>query len=741
MTLTSRKSAIDFERRPFLCRRGAAAGFVLLTPLLLAACATSTTEVHSKPQPPSHTPTPVPPRVPAALSQKAARDGVLIPGTGVFVHAPPGVRRARVPPASGFQLDFVNTDIKTVATAVLTQGLGLPVVIDPGVSGVMSLQSDQPLNASQAMASLELALRPMGFVLVKVSGVFHLMPAQNAVRQTEGLNLSDDLRPGFGVYVVPLKFVSAQEMATLVKPFAPEGAVVHVDSARNLLVLSGTDQEIAALTSMVRMFDVNWLAGMSFALYPVQYTSTNTLASELSKVFSGPNSPIAGMVRFVPLKSINSLLVVTPQPKYLPLVDSWIKRLDTGSLTPGRHLYVYEVQNGRASDLATSLEEIFGLPMTPASTPQGSSDVQGFAGTQSTSSPVNYGQSSNSLGFGSSTSVQGLSPASAGGSPGALSNAPFGTFNGGGASISAAGSAPASASTTGLRIVPDLDNNSILIYATAGDFRMISAALKRLDVLPIEVVIDASIVEVTLNDQLQYGLNFSYQSSHGPITFSDAASGAIAQQFPGLSFLYTGGTKITSVLNALESITNVRVLSSPKLVVLNNHDAQLEVGDEVPIVTQTSVSTVDSSAPIVNSVQMLNTGVILEVVPRANESGQVLLDLSQEVSDVVPTTTSSIDSPTVEQRQISTTVAVHDGDTIVLGGLIQDSKSLTRSGIPYLRSLPVIGDLFGTTNHTDTRTELIVLLTPHVVRSPRQMDAAMEDMRQQFGELRNRIPK
>jgi general secretion pathway protein D len=133
--------------------------------------------------------------------------------------------------------------------------------------------------------------------------------------------------------------------------------------------------------------------------------------------------------------------------------------------------------------------------------------------------------------------------------------------------------------------------------------------------------------------------------------------------------------------------------------------------------------------------------VILQVAPRANESGQILLDLSQEVSDVVPTTTSTIDSPTVEQREISTTVAVHDGDTIVLGGLIQDSKSVTRSGIPYLRRLPVIGNLFGSTNNTDTRTELIVLLTPHVVRSPRQMNAVMEDLREQFGELRSLMPK
>ncbi len=644
---------------------------------------------------------------------------------------------------SGFQLNFVNTDIKTVVTAVITQALGQPVVIDPRVSGTISLQADQPLSASQVMASLQLALRPMGFVLFKVAGVFHVMPAKDAVRQIGDISMSDNLRPGFGVYVVPLKFVSAREMAALVRPFAPEGGIVRVDSARNLLILSGTDQEIAALTSIIRMFDVNWLAGMSFALHPVQYTSASTLANELSKVFSGPDSPIAGMIQFVPLKSINSVLVITPQPKYLPLVDSWIKRFDVGSMSPGRHLYVYEVQNGRASDLANSLEEIFSLPLTSPNISQGSGNAQGASDGPNASGAMNFIGSGNPTGLGTSTSTQGLSQISPGGPPSAFGDTPFGVSNG---NDRETGNLPMSnsagaGSSTGLKIVPDSDNNSILIYSTDSEFRMIRGALRELDVLPLEVVIDASIAEVTLNDQLQYGLNFSYQSSHGPITLSNASSGSISQQFPGLSFLYTGGTKIAAVLNALESITNVRVLSSPKLVVLNNHNAELEVGDEVPIVTQTSVSTVAANAPIVDSVQMLNTGVILQVVPRANESGQVLLDLSQEVSDVVPTTTSNIDSPTVEQRQISTTVAVHDGNTIVLGGLIQDSKSVTRSGIPYLSRLPVIGNLFGSTNNTDTRTELIVLLTPHVVRSARQMDTVMEDLREQFGELRGLMPK
>jgi general secretion pathway protein D len=191
-------------------------------------------------------------------------------------------------------------------------------------------------------------------------------------------------------------------------------------------------------------------------------------------------------------------------------------------------------------------------------------------------------------------------------------------------------------------------------------------------VLPIQVLIEASIAEVTLTDQLQYGLQWSDQTQHGPLVFSEASSGAISQQFPGLSFLYSGGVGIQAVLNSLQTLTDVRVISAPKLVVLNNHDADLEVGDQVPITVQSSVSTNDPSAPIVNSVQMQDTGVILHVTPRDNKSGQIILDVSQEVSNVVPTTTSTINSPTIQQRKISTTVAIHDGDTVALGGLISD---------------------------------------------------------------------
>jgi general secretion pathway protein D len=190
------------------------------------------------------------------------------------------------------------------------------------------------------------------------------------------------------------------------------------------------------------------------------------------------------------------------------------------------------------------------------------------------------------------------------------------------------------------------------------------------------------------------------------------------------------------VLNAIESVTNVKVISNPKLLVLNNREAQLQIGDQVPVVTQSSVGTSNPDAPIVNSVSFRDTGVILRVTPRVNKNGLVQLDIQQEVSDVVPTTTSGIDSPTIQQRKISSTVAVKDGETIALGGLIRERNSKSRSGVPILVKIPGLGALFRSTNDAKGRTELIVLLTPRVLDGPDDVRPTLEDLREQFRRLR-----
>jgi len=345
----------------------------------------------------------------------------------------------------------------------------------------------------------------------------------------------------------------------------------------------------------------------------------------------------------------------------------------------------------------------------------------------------------------------GLSNIANGSSFNGVGSAAPNTF-GGGYGPSSLGAAPqgypglgSSAKQGDLRIVANNDSNSLLVLATPAEFSVIESALLRLDAPSRQVLIEASLAEVTLTDELRYGVQWNYNGKKGPVTLSDAASGKISQQFPGLSFLFTGSTDISAVLNALESVTKVRVISSPKLVTLNNHTAQLQVGDEVPVTTQSAVSVGIAGAPIVNSVQLRDTGVILEVTPRVNKNGLVQLDISQEVSNSIPTTTSSIDSPTIQQRKLSSTVVVKNGDTVALGGLITESVTKSKSGVPYLARIPLFGALFRDSNNTTTRTELILLITPRVMRDDDEFQTVMDDLRDQFQSLkevfRNPSPK
>lgn len=282
-----------------------------------------------------------------------------------------------------------------------------------------------------------------------------------------------------------------------------------------------------------------------------------------------------------------------------------------------------------------------------------------------------------------------------------------------------------------IRIIADEPNNALFILATPQDFRDIDAALNRLDVEPLQVMIEATIAEVSLNDKLKYGVSWFFEQGNNSITLADVASGIPTAAFPGFSYLYAGANARV-VINALDEVTHVNVISSPQLMVLDNRTATLQVGDEVPIITQSAVSVADPAAPIVNSVQFRDTGVILNVTPRVNSSGGVELDIEQEVSDVVPTTTSTIDSPTIQQRKIKSSVSVHDGQTIALGGLIRDRQSRGKSGVPGLSDIPVLGSLFGTTTNTADRTELLVLITPHVVRGPEEADAITDELRKRM---------
>jgi general secretion pathway protein D len=669
-------------------------------------------------------------QMPESPPSTVSRTNNLYPGTGQLVGASVAKPPATSPEAKdGILLAFTDVDVNQVIASVLGEALALNYSIDSSVKGTMSLRSSRPLSPEELLPALEAALRLLDLAIVEIKGSYHVLPAKDAPRRVTSLTLPTDRKQfGFSIQIVPLEFTSPTEMEKILQPFAPSGGVMKVDEARNMLLLAGTRQEIDTMLDVVKTFDVDWLAGMSYGFFSLNYVDAKTAVTELSDIFADPKSPMAGVVRLVPLTRLNTILVITPQQKYLAAVETWIKRLDVGGTSAGRRIYVYDVQNGRAEDLARSLNRILSLPTSGDEQPQSKSNYSGI------------GNSKLSLGYGTeSTSELGVGYPASAFSPGTTTGSLNGMMPSPGPpsvmqSIFASNGTPKQGD---LRIVANNDSNSLLVLATPAEFSVIEAALVRLDAPSRQVLIEASLAEVTLTDALRYGVQWNYNGKNGPVTLSNSASGQVSRTFPGLSYLFTGSTDISAVLNALESVTTVRVISSPKLVTLNNHEAMLQVGDEVPVTTQSAVSVATPGAPIVNSVQMQDTGVILGVTPRVNKNGLVQLDISQEVSNSVPTTTSGIDSPTIQQRKLSTTVVVKSGDTIALGGLITENRSKSYSGVPYLAKIPLLGALFRDTNNSITRTELILLITPRVMRDDAEFQNVMDDLRNEFQSLKN----
>lgn len=629
-------------------------------------------------------------------------------------------------PGGDINLNFPGVDVQAVAKAVLGDTLNTPYTIDPGLHAAVTVQTPRPIHRAEVLAFFETGLTRAGLVLINRGGAYAIEPSSTARGEASVVGPAE---PGFGNETLLLKFVNAEEMRKLLDPLVPNAISVS-DPTHNILVVSGNSTQRKALRELVAQFDVDWLKGMSFALFVPQRTDARLIAPELEKLLNAPGSQSAGLVRLIAMDRLNGILAITAQPQYLDDTRRFVEILDREGEGAERRVFVYHVQNGRASDLAKVLNAAFGNG--------------GSGGAQTDTDPTSLNDRS---GPSPSTQPASLPNGLIGGLPGRNAINIRGAANAGGQrETSSGGDNAGGGGASGTNITADETNNAIVVFSTPRDYALISDALGKLDVPPLQVMIDASITEVTLNHDLQYGIQWAFQTgrlggalSQGVKTSTtDAVTGATTltnpgplQNFPGLSFLYQGNG-FSATLNALSKVTDVTVLSAPKLMVLNNHTATIQVGQQVPISTGSAVSTIGSGAPIVNSIEYRDTGIILKVTPRVNSGGLVLLDIAQEVSSVVGTTSSSISSPTIQQRKVATSVAVQDGETVALGGLISNQVIKGRSSIPGLGNIPILGHLFGDTTGGLMRTELVVLLTPRVVRTPVDARAVTEELREKI---------
>jgi general secretion pathway protein D len=663
---------------------------------------------------------------------------------------------------NGFDLNFENTPVATVAKVVLGDILGVGYTIDPRVQGTVSLVSVRPVAKSDIVFVLENALRLSGVVLLHDTAGYRLTPLGDAVGAGRIDTAGASPEPGFGVSVVPLQYVSAQTLLKLMDSFATKAGSVRADVTRNLLLIQGTGAERRTAVDTALSFDVDWMRGQSVGIFPISSGPPAPLIAELEKIVdSGENGLGQNVIKFQPVARLNAIMVVTKRPEMLRTAATWIKRLDHAD-TARTSVHVYQVKYGDARQIARVLTDMFigGSSSNLLDSPD--SQLAPGSGTSTTSSGFALNNNSNNNGGAPSTmngfGAQGGSGPGLGGASGL--GARGAKANGGGADALDAGHGAGSGNGQPLlqdvRITPDVVNNTLLIYADQANYRIIETTLLQVDRPQLQVAIDATIAEVTLNNDLSYGVQ-TYLTSHNlglkpnsgsilntqstvpPATTVDPTTGVasiagsvsnafINRAFPGFNFLIGSETQPSAILDALHSVTSVKVLSNPSLVVINNQVATLQVGDAVPVSTG-SANVLTTSNTIVNTIDYRNTGIILQVSPRINVNGDVRLDIEQEISSVVPTTPANSLTPTVSERKVKSSVSVATGQTVLLAGLVSEQQNGTRSGIPVLDQIPGLGDAFGHQDNSTARTELIIFIRPQIIRNGSEAHIVAEELR------------
>jgi general secretion pathway protein D len=602
-------------------------------------------------------------------------------------------------------LNFEQAPLEDVVHSILGDTLELDYFIEHPVQGEITLRTRSPVPREELLPILESLLHSKGVMLVQGPNERFFVSASDRVRSmVPKYDNPVSGNEGYTNMIVPLQYISAPEMAEILRPVAPESAFVRIDSKRNLLILAGTQLQIRGWMDIIYTFDVDQLAGMSVGIFPIDSGAVAEVGEEINAILSaagGEDAGILSMVRVMPVERLSSVLVVSPRKHYIEKVREWIKKLDSVQDAAAEPtLHVYKVQNGDANQIATLLSSIFG----------------GGAGGGRSASGVAPGLSQTTSGAG--VSAGGDAGGGMGGMGGGMP-ARSGASGGGSASF---------ALGENIRVVSDDTNNSLIVFATPIEYEKIERVLKKLDVVAAQVLIEASIIEVTLADELQYGLEWAFKNNVDGFAGRGIMDlgGGLSAQSPGFAYsLSDSAGAVRAVVNALANKSLVNVISTPSVMVLDNHTAAIHVGDQQPIQSR---STVTDGGVVQNSIEYKDTGVKLDVTPSVNAGGLVTLDIAQSVTDVGPVDTATQQRSFLE-RNVSSRVAIRSGESVVLGGLIRDNKSKGRNGIPLLMDIPVVGNLFSTSTTSGARTELLIFITPRVLENEQDLRDISREMR------------
>ncbi|MBS0321716.1 MAG: type II secretion system secretin GspD [Proteobacteria bacterium] len=676
-------------------------------------------------------------------------------GTGVLVKGQlPG---GGLPPAQAITpvgggnvvLNFEGADLREVVRNVMGDILNVNYTIDPNVGGqgTVTLRTSSGIPRDALIPTLETLLRQNGATMVVEGGLYKIIPMSAAIRGNLAPQLGNSQRalpPGYSVQIIPLRYTSAPEMAKILEPFAKDAQAVRVDTTRNLMIIAGTQRELQHLMDTIDTFDINWMAGMSVGVFTLQNADVKSVMTELDKAIGTDKAagPLASIFKVIPIERLNAIIVVSPNAEYVEQAKQWIDRLDKGGGTDGPRFFVYHLQNTRAERLGPLLQQAFTGRSSTATTTTTASVAPGTPANTIVSPPSFSAQPAILTPPAPQVNINNQPPAFGGPNNPNNANNP---------------NAPGTGIVRNLQVVADKDNNDILIVATPVEYQIIEAALRKLDVPARQVVMELAIIEVTLSDDFQFGVDFLFRgaapqgrgfggnvNTTAPVSTTvngtTANNGLANSLIQGFTYLisnaaFPGG--IQAAIKLLDTYGNAKVVSNPHLAALDNQKATIKVGTQIPINQQSIVGSTTNVVTTTSS--YIDTGVLVQVTPHINAGGLVTLEVEAQVSDP-GTAAAAGDAPPINSRSVQTILAVPSGETMVMGGLIQEHNSNTTSGLPLVNRIPILGGLFGNQQLKKDRTELMLFITPRVVDGVQDIDTVINDLRRRMNSIDELFP-
>jgi general secretion pathway protein D len=582
-------------------------------------------------------------------------------------------------------LNFDDADLRDVINTI-SSITGESFILSPGLEARITIHSAKKIPVSEVLSVFESILEANGMSLVK-SGDFYKIVLSTTTKQkplevqkgreTESIPYGD--RPV--TQIIPVEYVPVTEVSSVLKPMLSQFGSIIPNPRNNLLIINDIASNIKRLLNVLKEIDVDAFQNTRMAFFQLKYSDVKTLSTELAEILNALNLSKEG-VALVPIERINSLVVFASSPSLLKKVEGWIKKLDEEVMT-GQNIFVYHVQNVKAESIATILKELY---------EREDKKPRPLPSPTKRKSPHRVSSSLTSL---------------------------------------------KTATFSKVEIVTFEPTNSLVILASPGIYREIKEIIKKLDVYPKEVLIEVVIAEVTLTETDQFGIQWSVLhnlSIEGtdikgliqsrsrdapsytlpPTLGTDSASASVTAS--GLSYLLFKPDRLVALLHALASRGKLNILSSPRLLVRDQEEASIEVGSDIP--TATSTTTDVTTSTLTQNIEYKTVGIKLKIKPSINDEKTVVLDIEQEVSDTLANVTvgpEGFSYPAFSTRITKTTIVVPDRQGIIIGGIMKERKERTYQGIPILSAIPILGNLFRYTVETRAKTELIVLLTPHVV--------------------------